>query len=87
MEELAVLIAFAIAIAMAVMMDGCCAGPLTAGAAVKVGPNFFLRYGGALFTVRVDMLKKKKNREGKMSWELDAVEPEVAPARADKADR
>ena len=44
---------------MAVMMDGCCAGPLTAGAVVKVGPNFFLQYGGVLFTVRVDILKKK----------------------------
>jgi len=49
MEELAVLIAKAIAIAMAVMIDGCCAGPPTAGAAVKVGPIFFTVRGGGAF--------------------------------------
>jgi len=62
MKKLAVLITFVIAIAMAIVMDCAglggkyCAGPLAAGAAVKVGQNFFLQYGGALFTIQVDML-------------------------------
>jgi len=71
MEELAVLIAFVIAIAMAIVMDcaglggGCCAGPLAAGAAVKVGQNFFLQYGGGAFhSTSRHALKEEFDRRG-----------------------